>query len=447
MRTNMTASMITVATLMWGCGGSVEHTVREDLATARRAHADREPVLDGSLASYLAYAAHNSPELRASYQRWRAEVERVAPNRRWPDPVLSYAYYARSVETRVGPQRHRFGVRQSIPWPTRVTAGGEAAANRARAAQRRFEADRLALRQRVAEAYYRLWVILNTHRLLLSQDEVLEGLEASVRARVEIGRASLADLSRVRLHIERHHDHRFRHAEEARAARAALRAAIGAPRREPISATEAPGDGRLPAEGEETLRRDAFAHPMITAHESLAEASEAAAIQSAAGGLPSFTLGVDYIETGEASAAGVQDSGKDPIIVSLSMSLPLWRGTYDDAEEAAHAEGQAHRADQEAARRRAAAALEAAMSSVRDTERRIRLYRDTLVPQAETIYISMLGGYATTGASLSDVLLAVNDLLDLQTEVVVAEAEHAVAWARLEAVVGRPVTTRDGGES
>src|SRR5690606_14644794 len=102
------------------------------------------PAPDGSLGSYVRYAVTESPALRASLERWRAAALRIEPARRLPDPMVSYGFYALPVQTRVGPQRHRLSVRQDVPWPTKLTAAANAQSLRARAAQRRFEAQALA---------------------------------------------------------------------------------------------------------------------------------------------------------------------------------------------------------------------------------------------------------------------------------------------------------------
>ena len=72
---------------------------------------------DGTLGGYLAYAYAHSPALRASFETWRAATFRPDQERRLPEPTISYAVFVRSVETRVGPQRHRFGVTRTTVHP------------------------------------------------------------------------------------------------------------------------------------------------------------------------------------------------------------------------------------------------------------------------------------------------------------------------------------------
>ncbi|MFW6049571.1 MAG: TolC family protein [Myxococcota bacterium] len=425
-----------------GCATDLETAAQRDFgASAHRIERpgdEAPPELDGRFESYLAYAMRQSPELEAAFERWRAAVLRIDPERRLPEPTITYAYFIRSVETRVGPQRHRLGLRQAFPWPTRLTAGADAAALAARAAEARFEAEATVLQERVARAFWQLWWVHRTHRLYLEQEEILQALVESVRARVETGAANLGDLAQVQLRLERLRDHRGAHHEHMRRLSAELVAAIGAPPGTPTPVKDEPSEG-LPAEDEESLLADALAHPRVRAHAKMAEAERARARAANARRYPGLALSVDWTETGPARTTNVPDSGKDAVMAAVSVSVPLWGGSYRDEAAAARAESAAQSAEGEAARRQAAAALEAALSGVRDAQRRIELYRHELIPQAETVYSSVSGGLAVGRATLPQVMMAERDLLELQVDLASARSDHARAWARLERIVARDV--------
>ena len=141
-----------------GCRGTYESATRDDLSTAAAVIAVeedtmKEPSLDGSLSSYLAFALARSPELRASFERWRAATMRISKARRMPEPIVRYSYFVRSIETRVGPQQHKLSVLQAFPWPTALSKGADAASSKARAAQRRFDAKALVVQQAVADQW------------------------------------------------------------------------------------------------------------------------------------------------------------------------------------------------------------------------------------------------------------------------------------------------------
>jgi len=435
-----------IAVVLCACATGLEsqtHTQFE--ASGYRPHPPSEatPTFDGTLAGYVALALKQSPQARAAFERWRAARLRISRSRRLPDPQISFGYFVRRVETRVGPQRFRVGLAQVVPWPSKLTAGADAAAERARGAAVAFEGQLLAIKRDVAGAYWSLWMIHQEHRLKSEHDIVLEALAGAVRGRVRTGAAGLADLNQLELHIARHHDHRGQHNQLARKASARLLSAIGvAGEGERLAAKDTPVGG-VPARTDAELRGLARQHPMIQTHNHLAESQSHRASAARADRFPRIRLGIDYIETGEAMTEGVPDSGKDPLIVSAGFSIPLWAGSYSDAEEAARAAASAHRADREVAMRRTEGAFEAKLADLRDAQRRIELFETTLLPQAETTFQAVLGGYQSGRSTVTSMILAQRDLLDLQLEHVRARAAHARAWTSLEYIVGRELDSQE----
>lgn len=404
--------------------------------TPMRQQADALPP---SLARYVAMAQEKSPELKASFDRWHGSISRISRARRLPAPQLSFGYFVRPVETRVGPQRARVGVSQSFPWPTQLTAGADAASERARALQSQFESLALEIRARVVVAYYQLWLIRETRKIHVEHLDVVRSLSSSVLARLEVGAATLADQQQVDLSAARLEDMLAGMDEDEVAAEARLGAVIGNRELETFSTDQGPPEARLPGEDERTLKSAVSSHPGLSVFGHLAESHEEVARAEEAAGMPSFSVGADWIITGEARMANVSDSGNDAVIVGGGISIPLWRGSYSDAADAARADASAARADRMAAEDRALAELAVAWAQVRDSVRRVELHRNTLIPQADSAYASVLGAYVTGQGTVAQTLLAQKDLLELRGDLEKARAEYAIAWARIERVVGRAV--------
>jgi outer membrane protein TolC len=279
----------------------------------------------------------------------------------------------------------------------------------------------------------------------MEHDIVLETLAGTVRGRVRTGHASLADLNQVELGIARHHDHHGAHRETERVATAELARAIGAETvPSDLGATDVPFEG-IPSDSDQVLRRDAQQHPRVEAADLMATSSESQVKAEAAERAPSLLAGLDWIAVGKAPGP-IPDSGQDSVIVTAGLSVPLWGPSYRSSMDAARADSAAHRAEGDAARQAANANLEAAMSAVRDAQRRIDLYRNTLIPQAETTFQSVLGGYQSGRSTIASALLAQRDLLELRLDLARSRARHARAWAVLEAVVGRTVEPTERGE-
>ena len=439
------------ALLSAACGGTGEDAVRRDLArTERRLHpaghrqqpAAPAAALDGSLESYVRIAMKNAPSLEASFERWRAAVSRISRARQLPEPTITYGFFLSSVETRVGPQRQKLGLQMMFPWPTKLSAGADRMSAQARALERRFDAEALALRQRVAEAYWRLWLVRETRGIQREQLEIVRGLSESARARISTGGGTLADLQQIDLSAARLEDALAGLDEMERMAEAQLQGVLGGPARASLPTTSAPPALALPAEPEAALLQAVLAHPAILSFELMAEANEADARAQQADRYPSLMVGFDWIETGPASMAGQADSGKDAVMVGVGLRLPLWQGSYGDSVQAAEAEAEAARADGRAATDRATAELRSTLASLRDAVRRVRLHEGTLIPQAQAAYESVLGAYATSRSTVAASLLAQRELLELRLGRDRADAEQATAWARLEQVVGRAVRRR-----
>lgn len=434
--------------LLIGCRASYEQASLDDLSRVERelSALPEEPPLaealdaDGTLEGYVAVALRQSPELRASFERWRAATERVSQARRLPEPTLSYGYFIQQVETRVGPQRHRVGLSMSFPWPTKLTAGADAASVAARSQQRRFEAKALAIGRRVAETYWQLWRLQQVREVQRDQLEVLRALSEATGARVAVSSANLADLNQVDLSVTRAEDSLASLDQREQALMATLIAELGArgERELPITPTAEPAGG-VPAIRRSGLVELAEEHPNVHALELMGESSLAAARRARADRGPSFTVGVDWIETGEAVDPNTPGSGTDPVMVMVGLRLPLWAYAYRGAEAEAEARAEAYRADALAAENRAEAAVVQALAAIRDADRRIGLYRDTLIPQAEAVYISVVGAYQAGRSTIASTLLAQRELLELQYGLIAAQAAHEVAWARLEEVTGQDI--------
>ena len=287
--------ILTVLMVVAGCATTLEQNTTSGFARSDRRVAsesrrtDQQRPLcqfDGTLSSYLACALDKSPELRATFEDYRAATHRIAQARRLPEPTFTYAYFVRSVETRVGPQRHRFGVSQAFPWPTKLSAGADAASLAARSARQQYEASALLLARKVAEAYWKLWVIQRTREVERDQKRLLEHLSALARARVEIGQSGLADLGQIDLKVSRLADVLSGLGEAERAARAELLAAVGAEPDTPTPIAKNPPPLMRVVETQNALRTAALAHPGIQAIGTMPSPSSSGPVPWAPSGIP-----------------------------------------------------------------------------------------------------------------------------------------------------------------
>ncbi len=463
--------LLTAALLMAGCASAKERSARSAFRTVDAR--ERPPALiadstpntaaansnastssaaskaenAGQLGWYIARALEKSPALRASYQHFQADVENIAPFQRLPDPVVSFGYYVQAVETRVGPQIARLGLKQVIPWPGQLTARADAQSEKALASEKRFDAQVVLLSREVAAYYYDLWEVRELRKVHEEHLSLLRQLGESVQARVETGQAELADLQQIHLKMLTVEDSLHGSAEQERVLAADLRRVVGRPGNWDTPTDWKPPGAELPSANQKTLTEWGLAHPALSAYDHMVSAKEQNVRALGKKRLPTFSVGVDWILTGQAQDPSMPESGKDAVIVGGSMTIPIFQGSYDHEVAAARAEARAAEYERQSESDTRASSVQKEIARVHDTARRVRLHETALLPQAASTMEAVVGSYAAGRSSISALLMAAESLLKLEIDAVRAQAGHAQAWASLEQITGRELARQPYGEN
>jgi outer membrane protein TolC len=380
----------------------------------------------------VAYALTVHPDLGAATARRQAAAARVDQVGSLPDPVFRWGEMIESVETRVGPQQRILSLQQPLPWPGTLGARGDAADARESmaAAGERGAAVRVAAGVRRAWAHA-AW-LGESRRVVQRQLTLVRAAEDAVRSSYEAGRQGYADLLQVQLEVARLEDRLRSLEDESLAARAGLNAALGRDPAAPLPLPEDLAAGAVPV----ATPADTVPHPQLEVLDHEATAARLDAEAARAGGRPTLSIGVDWIQVGEARVDGVPDSGKDAWVARFGVSLPLWRGKHDGAATAADAQAAALQAERRARDHALGARRAAATVAWRDAERRRQLHREDLLPRARQVYEAVLASYRTGGATFAEVLSAERTLLELEVGLLAARRDAVVAMADLDEAAG-----------
>jgi outer membrane protein, heavy metal efflux system len=391
---------------------------------------------EATLPDLLAHAARHNPGLEAAFNRWRAAMERAAGAGTLPDPRFSFAVFLEEVETRVGPQRRKYGLSQTFPWFGKLGARKDVAARGADAKWEKFRKTELELFREVKNAWFEYVYLARALAITEENLSLLNDLESVARARFKVGAAPYASVLRAQVELGVLED-RLRSLQDLRGPVAAeLNAALGRRPDDPLPGVGKSQDVSLPFEERELWRRLIANNPDLLALEHTVAAENAGLDLARRGSWPDFTLGLDYIETGGARMAGVRDSGKDPLIASLSLNIPFFSGKYAAAEREAERRHHAAIRDLADRRNRLAAALKRALFDFRDADRKTGLYRQTLLPRASQALEVTLQAFEAGGADFLDLVDAQRILLAFRLDLERAVADRAQALAALEALVG-----------
>jgi outer membrane protein, heavy metal efflux system len=400
---------------------------------------EKSPELNDSsaLEDYLRYAAANNPGLEAAFNRWQASLEKVPQARALPDPRLTYSYFIRELETRVGPQRQRLGLSQTFPWFGKLGLRAKAAGEDAARQEQKYQAARLALLYRVKTVFYDYYFLSRSLAVTEENLRLLTSLEAVARAKYSTGTTGYSSLLKAQLELGRIED-RLQSLEDIRNVQAArLNSALNRPVASPLPWPGEIGTVEKELNEEKLMELLAERNPELNALDLLAEKGNIEAQLAGKNIFPDITLGLDYMQTGRALMPGTVDDGKDPLMAMFSVNLPLNRGKYRAAEREARLRSSAARLQRQDRENSLKVELKAALFNYRDSERKISLYRDALIPKAEQA-LGAAGKSFTSGfnADFLDLVEAQRTLLEFQLAYEEAVVKRAETRAKIEMLVG-----------
>ncbi len=450
-KTAAVLAALAAAGVAGGCAGPAEHAAR-DLWQAdpyRAAPAAAAPAPDSvaltpasGLGDYLEIALERNASVRAAREEWKAALERAPQARALPDPMLTYGYFLQSVETRVGPQKQRLGVSQSFPWFGTLGLKADVALQAAEAARQRYRAALQMTAVGVARAYGDLYYVGASVRSVGDNLAVLRQWEDALQSRYTAGRANFSDVIRVQVELGKLQD-RLTTVERRQApVTARLDALLDYPSAARLPLPDALPPVPVPA-GRDSLGRSLERENPELASLKASVAKESKSVDLARkAGLPSFTLGLDWIQTDPRDMPDLADNGKDPVMAVVGVKLPIWRGSVSAGER----EARARRASAEARLTGRADALQSdlddALFRYDDADRKIALYRDSLIPKVNQSLDASYSAFEAGKGTFLDVLDAERTLLEFKLSLERARADLLEAGVSIQALTGSAVPAR-----
>jgi outer membrane protein TolC len=389
-----------------------------------------------TLTDLLNYAAARNPEVRAAMEEREALLAKIPQAEALPDPMLTYAYFPRSVETRVGPQRQRLAVSQKFFWPGKRDLRAAAAREDVRAAEERLNGVRTALFYRIKQAWYEYAYLNRAIAITRDNIQLMTRLEATARGRYAAGKANYADILRSQVSLAKLEDQLQTLTDMEEPIRARLNAELN---RYPSAPLPVPGDIVAPdlsLADDDLLELLHRRNPALQEIRRRQEGQEYRRELARREDRPDFTIGVDYMDMGGARMAGVPDSGKNALGLSVSINIPLWRDKYSAAREEATRRVVQLRERETGQANRLTAELKMALYEYRNARRRNHLYGDTLIPKAEQAFAASEKAFVTDQADFNSLLESQLTLLAYSLEMERARADQAIQLSRLEMLVG-----------
>jgi cobalt-zinc-cadmium efflux system outer membrane protein len=386
---------------------------------------------------YLQYALLNNAGVKADFERFKSAVEQVPQAKALEDPTFTYGYFVEEVETRVGPQRNRFSIMQKFPWFGVIEARTDAAAARAKAARRQYDAARLELFRKVKETFFE-YAYLGTATDIAERNlELIKHFEEVARSKYRASTAAHPDIVRAQVELAKLEDV-LKSLRELRSPTVArLNAALNRPADASLPWPQKPPPKQVVLEKEKIIELLIQSNPQLAALDWQTEAARANLALAKKRFYPNIGVGVDVIQTDNALMPNVRDSGKDPVILMFSVNIPLWHDSYKAGERQAQAELQKTQQQKVETENRIIAQTIRVLYDIEDAQRKVRLYGDILVAKAQELVEASESAYKAGNVDFLSLIDAQRMLLKYQLDCERALTDREQRIAELEMLVGQ----------
>lgn len=412
--------------------------------------ADAEPAVDSrippdpgdpiDLQRAVSIAIETNPSVRAMKLRYEAMLETPRQQEALPDPMLSYTYMFSDVVTANGPSTTIVEASQAFPYPGKRRLRADVSRAEAEAARQAWLTGRLAVGHRVHGAYYDIFRVDRSIEIVREEAKVLERLERVARSRYATGLVSQGEVLQAQTERSRIEERLLKLREEREDAAAQFNSALGRPQSEPVGRAVEMHDvpDGLPSE-EELYRIARERRPEVAEARKMADAGRSMESLARRDYYPDFRVGLRWNQIGPAETAVAPDSGKDAWMVTLGVSIPLWRGKLDAARKEALSMTASAESEVVARGILVETDVRSALAAVRARRDLLQLYESTLIPQADSSLQAAEAAYQSGRTTFLSVLDSERSLLDLKLARAVTLGELGRAVAMLEEAVGLEV--------
>ncbi|MBN2019053.1 MAG: TolC family protein [Sedimentisphaerales bacterium] len=404
-------------------GMSILLTVFTSVVTAA------EPNTFITLNDYLAYAETHNAGLLSKKQEWIAATEEIPQAKALPDPEIKYSYLTRQSAMQMS---QTLSVMQMFPWFGTIDARTETALKQSDAAHQKYQSARLMLFKEVKQGFYEFAYLAKAIDIAAENLELLRHFEEVARTRYTASRTDQPDVIRAQVELARI-EYMLSSLEQLRKPTVSkLNKALNLPE-----------DTNLPWPKVEKFNAAALDYEYIVSllrQKNPELASLNFEVLAAKSGIelarknfyPDIGVGVEW--TRFERSGGM--SGRDSVALMFQMNLPLWQDSYSAGERQAQA--LAASIEQERIDTENALLSKAAQSfyDYNDSIRRIRLYRDTLIPKGQELLQTSETAYKAGTTDFLSLIDSQRLLLDYYLSYQRALADNRQKLAELEMLVG-----------
>ena len=405
------------------------------LVAAPRARAQRQAAERIRLGDLYAQVERDNPRIAAASALAAAAQARVPGARRPPDPqlqlgLMNYTLPGLAPMPLLG--MNQITLMQMLPLGGKLRSAGRAADAQALATGERAREVGWEARSAAAMAFYDLYAVHGQLDVARETLRLLQDIERVAQSMYRVGDGRQADVLRAQVEIARMAEDTLRMQAMRATMVAKLDALLDGDARLTFGRPTLP---RFPDELPARAALDSLAatgRPMIRAGIDEVRAAEASQRLARKEIWPDLQVGVQYAQRG--GEMGTEHMGS----LMFGATVPVFaRDRQLRMREEAAAMTRMAQADLAAMRAETRGKIGEAYASLTRARSLARLYRSTVLPQADATVASAMSAYRVGSVDFMTVLDDRMTVNRYRQELYVLDAEQGKAWAELEMFVGR----------
>ncbi|MDH4258343.1 MAG: TolC family protein [Candidatus Aminicenantes bacterium] len=397
------------------------------------------------LSEMIQMALSQNPQIKAAEQEWQASLEGIPQAKALPDPVLSYSYFGQSIETRLGPQRNKISLSQKFPFFGKLSLKGEIARSQAWMFESQYRAVKADVELKVKQAFFSLYWLDKSLGISHEEKEVIQRLAGVAQKKYETGQATQQDVLKAQLEISKVMDRILALKQGRKAVVAELNSLLNRPAETHIGAVEEIEVPEFRTELNELYEWAKETRPELRKVQYLIEKNEKGLKLARKNYFPDFQVMVDYIDIGGGTTMSPED-GRNAWMASVGINIPIWRkklraGEAEEATKLMASESLHKNIENETLSR-----VNELFFEVKTAEEQIKLYKFSLLPQAEQSFKASEIGYLTGKVDFLNLLDSERMVLMIKNGYYKAISDLNKSVARLERMIGRNILFKPGAE-
>lgn len=381
-------------------------------------------------------ALSQNPQIKAAKNEWEAALKVVPQAKSLPDPMLSYAYFGQSIETRLGPQRNKFSLSQKFPFFGKLSLKSDIAESAASLFEEQYNAVKADIALKVKKAYFSLYWFDKALKISNEEKEVLQRLAKIAQKKYETGKGNQQDVLKAHLEISRVTDKILLLEQGRRGIVSELNSLLN---RSPNASFEEAEELKVPEIRFNLEELYAWAkefRPELRKARYFIEKNEKSLKLAKKNYFPDFNIMFDYIDIGGGTTTNVND-GRNSWMASIGINIPIWRGKLRASEAEAAIKIEASQEGYKNIENETLSRVNELFFEVKTASEEVNLYKYSLIPQAEQSLKASEIGYVAGKVDFLNLLDSERMLLQIKIGYFKSIADLGKSLAQLERVVGK----------